>query len=80
MDPRFRVALIAATPEPQRCVYAAMHQDYSETFVAEDPQSWPDEQRAGEICVKRLLAGERGHYGPLEHARSCSTWAGSPTR
>ncbi|MFY8148786.1 MAG: FAD-dependent thymidylate synthase, partial [Prochlorococcaceae cyanobacterium] len=69
MDPRFRVALIAATPEPQRCVYAAMHQDYSETFVAEDPQSWPDERRAGEICVKRLLAGERGHYGPLEHAQ-----------
>ncbi|MEB3264656.1 MAG: FAD-dependent thymidylate synthase [Synechococcus sp.] len=69
MDPRFRVALIAATPDPQRCVYAAMHQDYSEEFVAADPESWPDEQRAGEICVKRLLAGERGHYGPLEHAQ-----------
>ena len=26
-------------------------------------------QRAGEICVKRLLAGERGHYGPMEHAQ-----------
>lgn len=69
MDPRFRVALIAATPNPQRCVYAGMHQDYSEDFVAEDPSSWPDETKAGEICVKRLLAGERGHYGPLEHAQ-----------
>lgn len=68
MDPRFRVALIAATPNPQRCVYAGMHQDYSEGFVAEQRDSWPDESRAGEICVKRLLAGERGHYGPLEHA------------
>ena len=69
MDPRFRVDLIAATPNPQQCVYAAMHQDYSEGFVAADRDDWPDEQRAGEICVKRLLAGERGHYGPLEHAQ-----------
>ena len=52
---RFRVDLIAATPNPQQCVYAAMHQDYSEGFVAGDRANWPDEQRAGEICVKRLL-------------------------
>jgi thymidylate synthase (FAD) len=44
-----------------------MHQDYSEGFVADDWAAWPDEQQAGAICVKRLLAGERGHYGPLEH-------------
>ncbi len=69
MDPRFRVDLIAATPTPQLCVYAGMHQDYSEGFVADDREEWPDERRAGEICVKRLLAGERGHYGPLEHAQ-----------
>ncbi|MEB3296356.1 MAG: FAD-dependent thymidylate synthase [Cyanobacteriota bacterium] len=69
MDSRFRVELIAATPNPQLCVYAGMHQDYSEGFVADQRRSWPDEHRAGEICVKRLLAGERGHYGPLEHAQ-----------
>ena len=69
MDPRFRVELIAATPNPQQCVYAGMHQDYSEGFVAAARHEWPDEARAGEICVKRLLAGERGHYGPLEHAQ-----------
>ena len=66
---RFRVELIAATPNPQQCIYAAMHQDYSEGFVAADRAEWPDETRAGEICVKRLLSGERGHYGPLEHAQ-----------
>ena len=66
---RFRVELIAATPNPQQCVYAAMHQDYCEGFVAADRSEWPDEVKAGEICVKRLLAGERGHYGPLEHAQ-----------
>ena len=69
MDPLFRVELITATPNPQQCVYAAMHQDYSEGFVADERQDWPDEAKAGEICVKRLLAGERGHYGPLEHAQ-----------
>jgi thymidylate synthase (FAD) len=68
-DPYFCVDLIAATPNPQQCVYAGMHQDYSENFVAADRDNWPDETRAGEICVKRLLAGERGHYGPLEHAQ-----------
>jgi len=68
-DPRFRVDLIAATPNPQQCVYAAMHQDYSEGFVIDERSSWPDETRAGELCVKRLLSGERGHYGPLEHAQ-----------
>ena len=67
MDPLFRVKLLAATPNPQRCIYAAMHQDYSEGFVADDRSDWPDEKAAGEICVRRLLAGERGHYGPLEH-------------
>ncbi|BEV35618.1 FAD-dependent thymidylate synthase [Synechococcus sp. M16CYN] len=66
---RFRVDLIAATPNPQQCTYAAMHQDYSESFVARERSNWPDEEHAGEICVKRLLSGGRGHYGPLEHAQ-----------
>ena len=69
MDSRFRVDLIAATPNPQQCIYAAMHQDYSEGYVVDDRANWPEESRAGEIIVKRLLAGERGHYGPLEHGQ-----------
>jgi thymidylate synthase (FAD) len=69
MDPLFRVETIAATPNPQQCVYAGMHQDYDEGFVMDSRETWPDETKAGEICVKRLLAGERGHYGPLEHAQ-----------
>ncbi len=62
-DPRFKVSLIAATPNPQQVVYASMHQDYSEGFVADSRAEWPEESKAGEICVKRLLAGGRGHYG-----------------
>jgi len=68
-DPLFRVETISATPNPQQCIYAAMHQDYSEGFVYDERSSWPSETKAGELCVKRLLAGERGHYGPLEHAQ-----------
>jgi thymidylate synthase (FAD) len=71
MDPRFQVVCLSATPNPQQCIYGAMHQDYSEGFVAAARDTWPDETRAGEICVKRLLAGERGHYGPLEHPSIC---------
>lgn len=68
-DPLFRVELIAATPNPQRTIWAAMHQDYAEDFVVDSRAAWPNETRAGEVAVKRLLAGERGHYGPLEHAQ-----------
>ncbi|MFZ4665406.1 MAG: FAD-dependent thymidylate synthase [Prochlorotrichaceae cyanobacterium] len=64
---RFRVAVLAQTPLPQTVIYAAMHQDYSEGWVWEERDRFPDEQKCGEVVVKRLLAGERGHYGPLEH-------------
>ena len=66
---RFRVDLISATPNPQQTIYAAMHQDYAEAYVADERSHWPDETTAGNLCVKRLLAGDRGHYGPLEHAQ-----------
>jgi len=62
----FRVEVLSATPNPQQTIYAAMHTDYSESFVYDGPI--PPESEAGSICVRRLLRGERGHYGPLEHA------------
>ncbi|CDM92673.1 MULTISPECIES: FAD-dependent thymidylate synthase [Limnospira] len=64
---RFRVEVIAKTHNPQQVIYAAMHQDYTDKFVFDGRSHWPSELEAGEIIVKRLLAGERGHYGPLEH-------------
>lgn len=64
---RFRVEVIAKTPNPQQVIYAAMHQDYSEDFVVDEKDTWPSEAKSGEIIVKRLLAGDRGHYGPIEH-------------
>jgi thymidylate synthase (FAD) len=64
---RFRVEVIAKTPNPQQVVYAAMHQDYNEGFVYDNKSLWPAEEKCGELIVKHLLAGERGHYGPIEH-------------
>jgi thymidylate synthase (FAD) len=64
---RFRVEVIAKTPNPQQVIYAAMHQDYTDGVVFDERDSWPSESECGDIIVKRLLAGERGHYGPLEH-------------
>jgi len=64
---RFTVEVIAQTPNPQQVIYAAMHQDYAEGFVWDDRDRFPGEEKAGEIIVKSLLAGNRGHYGPLEH-------------
>ena len=65
MDPLFQVRVLAQTFNPQTLVWQGMHQDYSENCVADEQP--PDEAKAGKICVKRLLSGERGHYGPLEH-------------
>ena len=64
-DPYFRVEVLARTEHPQTLIWWAMHQDYSEEYVFnENP---PSEKAAGALIVKHLLAGERGHYGPLEH-------------
>ena len=67
IDPLFQVGVITATPNVQTAVWAGMHQDYAENFILDEP--FPSETAAGEIAVKRLLAGDRGHYGPLEHGQ-----------
>lgn len=53
-----------------------MHQDYYEGTVLDVKA--PDEAQAGELVVKHLLAGERGHYGPLEHPQITVAAAGFP--
>jgi thymidylate synthase (FAD) len=64
---RFTVKVIAQTLHPQQVIYAAMHQDYAENFVWDEHDQFPSEKKCGELIVKLLLAGNRGHYGPLEH-------------
>lgn len=64
MNPVFRVERVAATECPQQLVYVALHNDYAEEF---QPSTTISEDRCGEIAVERLLKGNRGHWGPLEH-------------
>ncbi|MGQ9837646.1 MAG: FAD-dependent thymidylate synthase [Cyanobacteriota bacterium] len=64
MDSLFNVVVLNQTPDPERVIWLAMHQDYSPGFVS-TPQGIPE--RYGEAVVKHLLEGNRGHYGPLEH-------------
>lgn len=65
-DPLFRVVCLDRSARPQTLAWQAMHQDYSEHAVADEPVP-ESEAIAGEILVKHLLKGEKGHYGPLEH-------------
>lgn len=62
-----RVEVISKTPNPQQTVYAAAHTDYAEDFVWDSREQWPSEEKCGEIIIKRLLKGGRGHFGSLEH-------------
>ncbi len=64
---KFRVEVLAKTSNPQQVIYAAMHQDYTEAFVYDERLHFPDEEKCGELIIKRLLAGDRGHFGPIEH-------------
>lgn len=66
MDTRFRVEVISQTEKPQQVVYAGMRQDYSEDFIYNSLEKFPDESKCGELVVKHLLQGGRGHYGPIE--------------
>ncbi len=69
-DPLFQVDLLSHTPNPNRVMYAALHTDYSEDYVgAEWVQTLETitEEKAGSIVVKRLLEGNRGHWGCIEH-------------
>lgn len=65
VDPHFCVEVLNRTEHPQTLCWWAMHQDYSENFVFDEHP--PSETESGTLVVKHLLAGERGHYGPLEH-------------
>lgn len=85
MDKYFRVEVVNKMSNPQQLVYAAAHQDYCEDFVWDEQYwrlgdavyehdddkigQWPSEEHAGELVIKMLLKGNKGHFGPLEHAQ-----------
>lgn len=65
LQPPFQVERVAATECPQTVAFIALHNDYAEAF---SPATTLDEAQCGDICVERLLKGNRGHFGPAEHA------------
>lgn len=65
LQPPFRVERVAAYECPQQVAYIALHNDYAEEF---SPITSLQEDRCGDIAVERLLKGNRGHFGSLEHS------------
>lgn len=63
-DKHFKVVLISSYDRPNLIVYKALRQCYSSkpVYNIDIP-----EDKAGKIAVKRLLEGNRGHWGCLEH-------------
>lgn len=57
----FVVRTVQAIEEPNRVVYTAMRQCHSDELV--DITKAPDERKCGELIVKHLLNGGKGHYG-----------------
>lgn len=68
MDSLFRVEVLSQTFEPQKLIFKALHQDYSEEFVFDERYAnLFSEEKSGEIAVERLLKGGKGHWGATEH-------------
>lgn len=65
MDEKFEIKKITGTENPQKICWIAMHQDHSDKFAGN--YKCPSEEKAGEFIIKHCLAGDRGHYGILEH-------------
>lgn len=70
MDSLFCMKTIASTPNPQRVVYMAMHQDYSANWIGDifvGEEYFLTEAEYGDRIVHHLLKGGKGHFGPFEH-------------
>lgn len=64
IDKNFRAVVIAQTPNPQQVIWLSLHQCVCEGAAIDDEP--PSEEDAGTSVVKNLLAGDRGHWSPLE--------------
>lgn len=63
-DKLMRLTHLSSSSRPQTLAWLAMHTCYSSEPV--DTCNPPEEIEAGLSVVKHLLAGNRGHYSPLE--------------
>jgi len=67
LDPLFSVKVLSKTQRPNLLCYLAMHQDYSESFVAEefDKLSSHSEEQLGQRIVRNCV--NKMHWGIIEH-------------
>ncbi len=68
MDKYFQVKVLPQTPEPQRVIYAALHQDYSEHFVWDELTTAKDSFLLADSDL--LMAFSNGNESPF------SVWDG----
>lgn len=66
-DPHMRAVKVSGTVMPEKLCYLAMHNCYSEKSYSDDIIIFDHAERYGELVVKHLLKGNKGHYGILEH-------------
>jgi len=64
---KFKLETIAKTENPQSLVYKAMRSCHLPGRVTECDFSAYSESKCGELIVKHLLSGNRGHFGCFEH-------------
>ncbi len=67
-DRLFNVDTITKTPEPDKLIYIALHQDYSSQPINIANTKLPQDKTYGDIIINRLLkSGKNSHWGCLEH-------------
>ena len=74
---RTLVETLRCTPNPQNLCAMALHNDYSEHYIGDEP-AWlmKSEEEAGKIVVDRCL--KQLHFGPLEHPQITLGFKGFP--
>jgi thymidylate synthase (FAD) len=65
LDQNMKVVMIRQTQLPQTLVWQGGKNDYSEEPI--HTIFPPNEKDCGKWVIDKLLANERGHWGPLEH-------------
>lgn len=76
-DQQVYVRIINYTSNPQELCWRAMHQCYSTEPTADAYRNWTEAQY-GEALVSKLLKGDRGHFGCLEHGSITFNVCGFP--
>ena len=65
LDQNMKVVMLRQAQLPQTLVWQAGKNDYSEEPI--HTIFPPNEKECGKWVIEKLLANERGHWGPLEH-------------